>query len=133
MAYMNQQRKREKQDAVKAVLKKYSLKGSLSVRNRSTLVLTVFSGKLDFINNFKEVAGPQLRNFDMEMQRSYLQVNEYHLDSQFNGECLLFLQEVKKIMMAGNWDRSDIMTDYFNVGWYIDINIGRWDKPYLKN
>jgi hypothetical protein len=22
------------------------------------------------------------------------------------------------------------MTDYFDVGWYIDIKIGKWDKPY---
>jgi hypothetical protein len=33
-------------------------------------------------------------------------------------------------MMVGNHDKSDVMTDYFNVGWYIDINIGKWDKPY---
>jgi hypothetical protein len=33
-------------------------------------------------------------------------------------------------MNAGNWDKSDIQTDYFNVGWYIDVNIGKWNKPY---
>jgi hypothetical protein len=22
------------------------------------------------------------------------------------------------------------MTDYFDVGWYIDINVGKWNKPY---
>jgi hypothetical protein len=33
-------------------------------------------------------------------------------------------------MNAGNWDKSDIQTDYFDVGWYIDVNVGRWDKPY---
>ena len=33
-------------------------------------------------------------------------------------------------MMIGNHNESDSQTDYFNVGWYIDIGIGRWDKPY---
>jgi hypothetical protein len=33
-------------------------------------------------------------------------------------------------MMVGNHDRSDIQSDYFDVGWYVDINIGRWNKPY---
>ena len=33
-------------------------------------------------------------------------------------------------MMVGNHNNSDISTDYFDVGWYIDINIGKWDKPY---
>jgi len=23
------------------------------------------------------------------------------------------------------------MTDYFDVGWYISVNLGRWDKPYI--
>ncbi len=28
------------------------------------------------------------------------------------------------------YDNSDIMTDYFDVAWYVDINIGKWNKPY---
>jgi hypothetical protein len=34
-------------------------------------------------------------------------------------------------MNDGNHDRSDIQTDYFDVGWYVDVNIGRWNKPYI--
>jgi hypothetical protein len=33
-------------------------------------------------------------------------------------------------MNDGNHDNSDIQSDYFDVGWYISINVGRWDKPY---
>ena len=33
-------------------------------------------------------------------------------------------------MDVGNYDNSDVQTDYFDTGWYIDINIGSWDKPY---
>jgi len=25
------------------------------------------------------------------------------------------------------------MTDYFDVGWYISVNLGKWDKPYIVN
>jgi hypothetical protein len=28
------------------------------------------------------------------------------------------------------YDNTDIMTDYFDVSHYIDISIGKWDKPY---
>lgn len=28
------------------------------------------------------------------------------------------------------YDNSDIMTDYFDVAYYIFIGIGKWDKPY---
>jgi hypothetical protein len=33
-------------------------------------------------------------------------------------------------MNDGNYDNSDIQSDYFSVGWYIDVNVGKWDKPY---
>jgi hypothetical protein len=33
-------------------------------------------------------------------------------------------------MNGGNHDNSDVQTDYFDVGWYVDVNIGSWDKPY---
>jgi hypothetical protein len=35
-------------------------------------------------------------------------------------------------MNDGNWDKSDIQSDYFNVGWYVDVNIGKWNKPYVR-
>jgi hypothetical protein len=31
---------------------------------------------------------------------------------------------------VSNHDNSDIMTDYFDVGWYLNINVGGWNKPY---
>jgi len=29
-----------------------------------------------------------------------------------------------------NFDNSDPMTDYFNVGWYVRINQGKYDKDF---
>ena len=49
MAYFNQERKSERAPVIKAILKKYGVKGSLSVRNHSTFVLNLKSGKIDFI------------------------------------------------------------------------------------
>ena len=47
-------------------------------------------------------------------------------------EAVSFLDEVLPAMNVGNHNRSDLMTDYFDVGWYIDINIGRYNKPYVQ-
>ena len=35
--------------------------------------------------------------------------------------------------MKGNkwYDKSDAMVDYFDTAYYIDINIGKWNKPYV--
>jgi hypothetical protein len=57
-------------------------------------------------------------------------VNPYHFKDHFSGRALEFLKEVHIAMMVGNHDNSDIQSDYFDVGWYVDINIGRWDRPY---
>lgn len=111
MAYMSQEKKKALAPAIKAILKKYGVKGSLSVNHHSSLVLTLSEGKIDF--------GTDRQN-----------VNTYHIDKNFEGKARKFLSEVVDAMNVGNWNKSDISTDYFNVGWYVDVNIGKWNKPY---
>ena len=48
MAYMNQEKKAKIAARIKPILKKYGMKGSLAVRNHSTIVLNLKSGKTDF-------------------------------------------------------------------------------------
>jgi hypothetical protein len=115
MAYMSQDRKKELTPAIKAVLKKYNLKGSISVDNYSSLIVTISSGDIDFLK---------------DSGRGHISVNTYWIADHFTGRAKDCLLELKAAMMTGNHDNSDIMTDYFDVGWYIDIKIGKWDKPY---
>lgn len=126
MAYMSQEKKAKIAPVVKAILKKYDVKGSLAVRNHSTLVLTIKSSKIDFIKNFNENALPQ------HPAKDHISVNVYHFERHFDNEDKAsdFLKEVITAMNDGNHDRSDIMTDYFDVGWYVDVEIGKWNKPY---
>ena len=43
-----------------------------------------------------------------------------------------FLAEVIAAMKGPKFfDHSDAMTDHFHVSHYIDINLGRWNKPYV--
>ena len=121
MAYMNQEKKAKIAPAVKAILKKYNVKASLAVRNHSTLVLNVKQGPIDFINDFGN---------SEDAAKFGIQVNPYHYKSHFTGKSVKFLEEVITAMNEGNHDRSDIQSDYFDVGWYVDVNIGKWNKPY---
>jgi len=121
MAYMNQEKKAKIAPAVKAILKKYNVKASLAVRNHMTLVLNVKQGPIDFINDF---GNPE------DAKQFGIQVNPYHYKSHFAGKSVKFLEEVITAMNVGNHDRSDIQSDYFDVGWYVDVNIGKWNKPY---
>jgi len=131
MAYMSQQRKAQIAPSIKAICKKYGVKASLSVRNHSTLALTVTQGDIDFIKNFNDVCGKNdTYKVRQPVTNNYLSVNPYHYRNHFTDRALKFLTEVHTAMMQGNHDRSDIQTDYFDVGWYVDINIGRWNRPY---
>ncbi len=111
---MNQEKKKKLAPKIKEILKKFNMKGTLSVDNYSTLNLNLKSGSIDFGTD---------------------QINEYWYKDHFedNPEALAFLSEVIPAMNVGNHDNSDIMTDYFDVGWYISVNLGKWDKPYILN
>jgi len=102
MAYMSKERKAELAPWIMAVLKEYGEKGTLSISHYSTLVLKIKAGGM----------------FEKGMY-----INEYHLPENFDGRRLEFLKKVKEAMMIGNHDNSDVMTDYFDVGWYITITI----------
>ena len=122
MAYMNQEKKKELAPKIKQALKKHNMKGTLSVDNYSTLRLTLQSGSIDF--KYTGQDGRTIRN-----------INEYWYQDHFkdNPEALAFLSEVIPAMNNGNHDNSDIMTDYFDVGWYVSVNLARWDKPYVMS
>ena len=84
MAYISQKDKKELAPAIKAVLKKYNMKGSIGIRNYSTLVVNLKEGSL----------------------------NLGHIGSV-------------------NVNNDDSMTDYYDRSHYTDINVGKWNKPYI--
>ena len=137
MAYMSQERKQSLAPAIKAVLKKYGVKGTLAVNNHSTLVLNIKSGSIDFIENFiatdaASMSGRKMSQdqIDYIRKNQSLDVNPYWYQEHFSGQALAFLSQVIRLMNKGNHDNSDVQTDYFDVGWYVDVNIGKWNKPY---
>ncbi len=112
MAYMSQEYKARLAPTIKAICKKYGVKATLSVRNHSSLVLTVKQGNIDFGG-------------------SYIQVNPYWYQEHYTGRARDFLSEVIPAMRGPEYfDHSDAQTDYFHCSHYIDVNIGRWDQPY---
>ena len=108
MAYMNVEKKNKLAPGIKKVLAEYGMKGTLA-KDRFTLKVNLKSGPIDFGTDY---------------------VNEYHIASHFTGIAKEFLLKLKDAMMVGNHDNSEIMTDYFDVGRYIKINVGKWDKAY---
>ena len=142
MAWVTKENIDSKKPLIKALCKEYGVKATLSGTNDYSMKLTIASGSIDFIGNYCESinTNPYAEPYDKKAtieyieKTKYIQVNEYHLDTYFSGKALEFLQKAKDIMNQGNHDRSDIRTDYFDVGWYLNLHIGRWNKSYeFKN
>lgn len=112
MAYMSQEHKARLAPTIQAICKRYGIKATLSVRNHSSLVLTVKQGNIDFGGD-------------------YIQVNHYWYRDHYTGRAQDFLSEVIPAMRGPEFfDESDAQTDYFHCSHYIDINIGKWNAPY---
>lgn len=112
MAYVSQELKKELAPRIKEVAKKYGFKISLRVKNHTGLQCVIREGK---------IANP----FD------HYDVNTYHIESKYEGELRDFLVELNDAMNVGNHDNSDLMTDYYDIGWFTWISFGTWDKEYI--
>lgn len=132
MAYFDQTRKAAMAPGIKAICKKYKISASLAVRNHSTVCLNIKQGAIDFISNCNQTTAKRPGGFrNGSPATTNMQVNPYHYQDNFDGRALKFLDEVFAVLNSGNHDRSDIQSDYFDVGWYVDVNIGQWNKPYM--
>ena len=117
MAYVSQKDKAKLAPQIKKVLNKYGMKGSISIRHHSTLVVTLQSGAIEFDHSHGD---------------GYTQVNVYHIDSHYTGKAKAFLTELLAAMKGPDYfNNDDAMTDYFHRSHYTDINIGKWNKPYF--
>lgn len=119
MAYMNQERKKQLAPGIKSVLNKYGVKGSIAVRDHMVLVVNLKSGAVDFQ---KDYTGEGAHHY---------QINPYWFEKHYTGKAKKFLQELLAAMRGNLWyDNSDAMVDYFDTAYYMDVNVGQWNKEY---
>ena len=137
MAYVSQEKKKQLAPAIKAVLKKYGMKGSIAVRHNSSLVVNIKEGVLDLLGS------AQRHNDDYALRRgqdayqvgTYLQVNDSWCEEwarEVGDERIAdFYGELIAAMKGSDWFcEDDIQSDYFFRAHYIDINVGKCNKPY---
>ena len=139
MAYVSQELKSKLSPKIKAICKKHGVKASIAVRHHSTLVLNVKSGKIDFIENYIKTDADKVAANKMSpdtiahiRKNQSLDVNTYWAHEHYSGKAKQFLTEMISAMKGPDFfDETDAQTDYFHCSHYIDINIGKWDKPYI--
>ena len=89
MAYVSQEMKKELAPAIKAVLKKYRMKGSIAVNNHSTLEVNLSEGYVDCISKGERILG---------LGGVSKSVNVYHIDEWYEGVAKNFLNELLNAM-----------------------------------
>ncbi len=76
-----------------------------------------------------------LKSADINLLReneTYKTVNINYIEKYFSGNILEIFEKIKIALNLKNWNNSDVQTDYFDVGYCININIGAYDKPFKK-
>ncbi len=113
MAYIGQKEKKELAPGIKAVLKKYGMKGTIGIDNHRGLKVNLKEGVIDF-------------------GETHHQVNTYHIEKFYGtGIAGQFLNELVAAMKGTKWyNNTDAQMDYFDIAYYVYINIGQWDKKY---
>ena len=119
MAYVTKETKAKVVEAVKAVLPK-DWKATFAVRDSMKIVCTIRKAPVDL----KAV-------FDCD--KEYYTVNEFHYRSACKDPKVAdILEKIVNALNCDNHNNSDVMTDYFDVGYYIDLQFGSWDKPFTN-
>lgn len=130
MAYMNQEMKKEIAGLLKAVVPK-SWKYTLSVRSHSAICFNLKQAPVDFfeIYGYTKSSG----NFQLNMFSSIKRINDVQLRGDM-GDLSEFKDTMMKIIAIlnkDNYNRNNSMFDYFDVGHYVEFNVGQWDKPFI--
>jgi hypothetical protein len=110
MAYLSKEKTTEIRANLKAAFpSKDGWKLSIRNENYSTIQVTILQAPVRF------------------HEEDYKQLNPYYPESYMNSDVL---KKMIAICNDGNFDKSDIMTDYHHVGWYVSIHQGEWNKPF---
>jgi len=134
---MSQEKKKKIANHVTPILRKYKVKGSLRVRNHHTIVLTVRSGQVNFFHDLlddrMDLLGNKVSVHKEKLRENfYTSVNPYWFHEHYTGQSLAFLTEVFSALKSENWyDHSDLQMDHFDTAYFVDVNIGAWDAPYV--
>lgn len=126
MAYITTERIAEIRKEIKATFPGW--KFSITRRHYSTVVIAIMSAPIDLIE------GEQLAQYaDGRTPTKYHDVNVHWIEDNYKDNPLKaqILSKIHSIANVGNFDNSDAQTDYFHVGFYVDISIGKWDADFV--
>lgn len=116
MAYVPKELKAKVHTALKDIIPK-TWKWSLAVQHHSILVLTISKAPVDLLT----------------LNDGHRDLNVHWYKDHFKTapkEVLELLVRIVTAMNTDNHNRSDIQSDYFDVGHYVTVQFGKWNKSF---
>ncbi len=99
----------------------------------SSLYVSVMSAPFKIVERGDEYQ--QVNHHWIDKYESYEEYVEWECrepDSvMYTKEGWLLLNQLKKIITHYHYDRSDVQFDYFDTNYYIHLEVGKWDKPFM--
>ena len=129
MAYISKEDVTAIRQELKATFPKFTFGVKKMSGGSNGVDVTVKAGPTDFSDCFRGDEG-------------YAQINHYH--THMYGDHQSFFDAIHKIIKTapikgeGYWakkgwyDNSDSMTDYFDTAYYISMEVGSWNTPYVQ-
>ena len=95
------------------------------MRHHSTIVCTISKAPVDLLYAARH------SEYREPTKDGYLDVNVYQVRGCFMDQSVAdVMLKIVAALNTDNHDRSDSMTDYFDVGHHVTLRIGRWDRPF---
>lgn len=68
------------------------------------------------------------------MKTGNKQINHYHIESDLllSPAAKTLFKDICAFVQSYNFDYSDSQTDYFHTNFYLNLEIGRWNKPFVQ-
>jgi len=122
MPYIKTETVKQKRNLLKKMFPEYKL--SVTTRHHSTICVDIMSGPLDLLKNCDD---RDKRDGSESVNHYY--IKEHNKDFPEKAELLLKIKDV-----IGKEQRELVYDgDYGSVPtYYINIGIGKWDKPYVQ-
>jgi hypothetical protein len=133
MAYFSQDMKKSVVSRLKKDFPEW--KFSVKVSDNNKLMVAVKSAPIDIWSNYVETVGIE----NLYGDNGTAQINHYYLENCFSGEILKQMQLlVDNMNLVGdkkdaNYREHEILQDYVEVGYFLSLRIGTFDKPFEHN
>jgi len=136
MAYIGTDEVKEVRIALKERFKN-KLKFSVRREHYSSLNVSIISGEINFFDGSLDRKDPWNSDAPEHKFDGHEQINNYYPENY--GKHKALFEDIVHIMKTAPakaekgrawYDKSDAMVDYFDTAFYINLSIGKWNKPY---